>query len=227
MKISIMQPGYLPWLGFFELIEHCDQFVILDDVQYTKRDWRSRNRIRTKDGWMWLSVPVISKGLANQLISDAKINNDTSWSRKHLKNIKTNYMHAKFFNQYIKAFENIYSNKWDKLIDLNMEIIFFVVKELGIKTPIILSSSLSIPNDITNNERIIKICKSLKATNLYDSEGAKAFIDLKLFEEANINVTFQSYKHPEYTQTYKPFLKYMSIIDLLFNEGPNSKNIIF
>jgi len=220
-----MQPGYLPWLGFFELIEQCDQFVILDDVQYTKRDWRSRNRIRTKNGWIWLTVPVLSKDKEEQLIKDVRINNDISWKKDHLNSIKINYSKSKFFKNYFKYFENIYNKSWEYLIDLNMDIIYFLTKEINISTPIVLSSSLSI-SALSKNQRIIEICKKLKADELYDSKAAESFIDIELFKKEGIKVLFQDYKHPEYSQSYKPFIGQMSVIDLLFNEGANSKNII-
>ncbi|MBU1995662.1 MAG: WbqC family protein, partial [Candidatus Omnitrophica bacterium] len=167
MRISIMQPGYLPWLGFFELIDQCDQFVILDDVQYTKRDWRSRNKIRTKNGWIWLTVPILSKGREEQLIKDVEINNDISWNNDHLNSIKINYSKAPFFDKYIEFFETLYNQRWEHLIDLNMDIIYFLTKEINISTPFVLSSSLSISN-LSKNQRIIEICKKLNADELYD-----------------------------------------------------------
>lgn len=220
-----MQPGYLPWLGFFELIDQCDQFVILDDVQYTKRDWRSRNKIRTKNGWIWLTVPILSKGREEQLIKDVEINNDISWNNDHLNSIKINYSKAPFFDKYIEFFETLYNQRWEHLIDLNMDIIYFLTKEINISTPFVLSSSLSISN-LSKNQRIIEICKKLNADELYDSKAAESFIDIELFKKEGIKVIFQDYKHPEYEQSYKPFIGYLSVIDLLFNEGTNSKNLI-
>ena len=220
-----MQPGYLPWLGFFELIEQCDQFVILDDVQYTKRDWRSRNRIRTKNGWIWLTVPVLSKDKEEQLIKDVRINNDISWKKDHLNSIKINYSKAPFFDKYIEYFEDLYNQRWEHLIDLNMDIIYFLTKEINISTPIVLSSSLSI-SALSKNQRIIAICNKLNTDELYDSKAAESFIDIGLFKKEGIKVIFQDYKHPEYRQSYKPFIGHMSVIDLLFNEGVNSKSII-
>lgn len=103
MKIAIMQPGYLPWLGFFELMYNCDIFVLLDDVQYTKKDWRSRNRIRTKGGWIWLTVPVFTKNKRFQFINEVKINYFEDWGRKHLESIKINYSRTRYFNIYFPS----------------------------------------------------------------------------------------------------------------------------
>jgi WbqC-like protein family len=225
MRIAIMQPGYLPWLGFFELMQNCDLFVVLDDVQYTKRDWRSRNRIRTKEGWMWLTVPVLVKNRRGQHIRDTKINNDCPWKEKHLKSLKSNYSKARYFNGCIGELEGIYRKDWAFLLDLDMEIILFMAHHFAIKTNIALASSLGI-HGLGGNDHILEICRKLGANELYDSAGAKPFIDLNLFENANIKVVFQEYRHPIYAQIHQPFLPHMSAIDLLFNAGANGKALI-
>jgi len=220
-----MQPGYLPWLGFFELMQDCELFVLLDDVPYTKKDWRSRNRIRTQEGFQWLTVPVLSRGKRGQLIAEARIDNAVFWGKKHLQSIKWNYSKAKCFNRYIGYFEEIYARNWDYLFDLDSEIIRWLAEQFYIFTPIVKASDLGIKG-LSGNLRVIEICKRLKATTLYDSAGAIPFIDRLLFAEAGINVVFQNYTHPVYTQTLRPFFPFMSAIDLLFNEGANSKDII-
>ncbi len=225
MRISIMQPGYLPWLGFFELMQGCELFVLLDDVPYTKKDWRSRNRIRTQEGFQWLTVPVLSRGKRGQLITEAKIDNTASWGKRHLQAIKWNYSKAKFFSRYIGYFEKIYARKWDYLLDLDSEIIRWLAEEFCIFTPVVKASDLGIKG-LSGNLRVIEICKRLKATTLYDGAGAIPFIDGRLFTGAGIDVVFQNYAHPVYTQTLRPFFPFMSAIDLLFNEGSNSKDII-
>jgi len=224
MIASIMQPGYLPWLGFFELIYSCDLFILLDDVQYTKKDWRSRNRIRTKDKWIWLSVPVLTKNKQNQLINEVKINSSINWRRKHLKAIETNYNKAEYFNDYFPYFERLYTIDWEYLLDLDIEIINWVVKMLNIKTPIIKSSSLNTEGKKEN--KIINICKALNAGELYDTRAAQDILDLDKFNKNEIKIRFQDYKHPIYRQIYEPFFPYMSIIDLLFQYGPKSLNIL-
>jgi hypothetical protein len=225
MTISIMQPGYLPWLGFFELMENCNLFVFLDDVQYTKKDWRNRNRIRTQDEWIWLTVPVLSKGRNKQLIKDAEIDNSCGWSKGHLSALKINYANASYYRDYIGFLEDIYRCKWRYIADLDMEIISFLNSQFHISTPTIKSSSLCVVG-YTGNMRILEICRRLEVDRLYDSAGARTFIDLKLFGDSGIRVVFQEYFHPVYSQVYQPFLPYMSAVDLLFNEGPESKNII-
>lgn len=225
MRIAIMQPGYLPWLGFFELMQNCDLFIVLDDVQYTKRDWRSRNRIRTKEGWMWLTVPVLVKNKRGQRIRDTQINNDCPWKEKHLKSLKSNYSKARYFDVCIGELESIYRKDWVFLLDLDMEIILFMAHHFSIKTNITLASSLDI-HGLGGNDHILEICRKLGANELYDSAGAKPFIDLNLFENANIKVVFQEYRHPVYAQIHQPFLPHMSAIDLLFNAGANGRALI-
>jgi len=224
MRISIMQPGYLPWLGFFELIYNCDLFVLLDDVQYTKKDWRNRNRIRTKDGWIWLTVPVLTKNKQGQLINEVKINSSINWRRKHLMSIEINYNKTKYFNNYFSYFEKLYTSDWEYLLDLNIEIINWVVKMLNIKTPIIKSSGLNAKGK--KEDKVINICKKLGATELYDSKAAQNILSLDEINKNEIKVKFQDYQHPVYNQIYKPFLPFMSVIDLFFQYGPKSLNIL-
>lgn len=224
MRISIIQPGYLPWLGFFELMYNCDLFVIFDDVQYTKKDWRSRNRIRSKNGWLWLTVPVLTKGKRFQLISEARINYSTNWQLKHLRTLEINYHKAKYFKEYFCSFKEILSRKHDYLINLDLEIIYWFSQGLGIDRPVLKSSTLKTSGK--REERIIEICKKLGARELYDSKAASFFLNAEDFKNEGINVIFQDYSHPVYTQVYKPFVPYMSTIDLLFSHGADSLAII-
>lgn len=219
-----MQPGYLPWLGFFELMINSDTFIILDTVQYNKKSWRNRNRIRTKSGWIWLTVPVLVKKKFKQLIKDVKINNQISWQKRHLNSMRINYSRAPFFKEYISDLEKIYLKNWEYLVDLDLALINFFAKELEITTPLIKLSELNISGK--GNEHIINICKQLGADELYDSEGARAFINMELFDKEDIRVIFQNYQHPIYKQVYKPFIPYMSTLDLLLNCGKESLRIL-
>ncbi|MFH2136970.1 MAG: WbqC family protein [Candidatus Omnitrophota bacterium] len=223
-KIAIMQPGYLPWLGFFELMLRCDLFVFLDDVQYTVRDWRNRNKIRTKQGWQWLSVPVLHKGRRQQLIKDVQINDALPWKNKHLKAMEINYRKSRFFPDYFPGIEKIFAMDLPGLCDLNIELIVFLKECLKIDTPGIRSSSLTLKAG--KNERIIDICQQLNAGELYDSQAASEFLEGALFAKKGIKIEFQKYNHPEYKQLYPPFIPYLSVIDLLFNYGPQSRKII-
>lgn len=223
MRIAIMQPGYLPWLGFFELMLNCDLFVLFDDVQYTKKDWRSRNRIRSKDGWMWLSVPVMTKGKQFQLINEARIAYSSDWRNKHLKAVEINYRKARYFTEYFTRFKKILSFDWEYLVELDLELIKWLSIELGIHKEIIKSSSLKTGG--RRDDKIIAVCKALKADELYDSMAAASFLDVQRFQAEGVRLLFQNYVHPVYVQVYSPFVPFMSSLDLLFNYGPQSTEI--
>lgn len=224
MRISIMQPGYLPWLGFFELMYNCDLFVFLDDVQYTRKDWRSRNKIRTKDKWILLTVPVLTKNKRFQLINEAEINNFEDWKKKHLYSIAINYRKAGYFEEYFPELQDIYKKDWKYLVELDIDIIAWLSKKLGITTPVTRSSALKTIG--RKEEKIINICKALGAEELYDSKAARSILDIRIFQDAKIKIEFQDYIHPVYRQVYKPFIPYMSAIDLLFQYGPESLDIL-
>jgi hypothetical protein len=221
MILSLHQPQYLPWLGYFDKIAKSDCFVFLDCVQYKKREFQNRNKIRTKDGWIWLTVPVISKSKGFQLINEVLINNSIGWQNKHLKSIICCYKNAKYFNEHIGFFENIYNKKFEKLIDINLAIIYYLLEQFSIKTKIFFESSLSISTKKT--QRIIDICKKLNADTYLSGIGGKDYLDEELFEKENIKLIYQDFKHPVYKQCYEPFIPYMSAIDFLFNCGKEFK----
>lgn len=224
MKIVIMQPTYLPWLGYFELMSNCDLFVLMDDVQFIKKSWHSRNRIKTSSGELLLSVPVFSKGKRCQQIRDAEINNDLPWRKKHFSAIENSYKKARFFNDYFKELEEIYSGNHSKLLDLNIKLIEFIKEKIGISTVLILASTLNASG--VKSEKVVNICKKLNADILYDAQGAKDVLDLNFFKDNKIKLIFQEYEHPVYTQLHGDFIPYLSAIDLLLNEGKRSMEII-
>ncbi|MEW6009197.1 MAG: WbqC family protein [Candidatus Omnitrophota bacterium] len=224
MIISVHQPQYLPWLGFFDKIAKSDCFVFLDEVQYKSREFQNRNKIRTKDGWIWLSVPVITKGKGRQRISQVLIDNEFPWARQHLASLKTWYAKAKFFKGYLPFFEETYARKWEKLIDLNIHIINFLLKQLSITTPIYFESKLRISSIKT--ERIIEICKKIEADTYLSGIGGKEYLEEDKFSLANIKLVYQDFSHPEYGQLFKPFIPFMSVVDLLFNHGEDSLKIL-
>jgi hypothetical protein len=222
--VGILQPGYLPWLGFFEQICRCDVFVLYDDVQFERGSWRNRNRIKTPSGPHWLTVPVLRKGEGFCLIKDVVINSSVPWQKKHIKAIAQHYSKAPFFGHYAEGLFDILNRPWRFLIDLDVELIYWLVTELSIETPIVLSSDLGIPGD--NVQRLIGIIHSLGGNHFYEGSAGKNYIDVRLFEKEGIFVTFQEYGHPRYPQLYGDFMSHLSIIDLLFNCGPESLHIL-
>ncbi len=224
MIISVHQPQYLPWLGFFDKINKSDGFVFLDQVQYKSREFQNRNKIRTKDGFLWLSVPVKSKGKGRQKISQVVIDNEFPWARQHLESLKTWYAKAKFFKQYLPFFEDVFNRKWDKLLDLNIHIINYLLKQLSITTTVYFESKLAISSIKT--ERIIQICKKLEADTYLSGIGGKDYLEEVKFSPAGIKLVYQEFSHPQYDQLFEPFIPFMSIVDLLFNYGPDSLKIL-
>ncbi len=215
MVVAAHQAQFLPYLGFFNKMKNCDMFVLLDDVQFVKNEWHNRNRIRTKYGWQWLTVPVIHN--FGQLIKDVKINNKTKWRHKHLQAFITNYSKAKHFEDYIGFLKETYEKEWTKLIDINLHFIFFIANELEIKTPIVFSSELGIKP--TRTQRLIDICKKLGADTYLSGGGGYYYLVFSLFRQARIRLKFQNYVYPRYTQQYEGFVPYLSAIDLILNYG--------
>jgi len=222
MKLVILQPGYLPWLGFFDQMNWADIFVIYDDVQYTKNDWRNRNQIKTANRKTWLTIPIQSH--LGQLIKDIKLPENYTWSKNHIKSIQYSYTKSKYFNQYFPKIKDIIETKYKYLIQLNVALILYLNQILGIQTKIIYSSSLNSKGEKT--ERLISICRELGATDYLTGDAAQNYLNMTLFKENNIHVKYQNYKHPIYSQLWGNFIPYLSIIDLLFNCGPESLNIL-
>lgn len=223
--IGILQPGYLPWLGFFEQLTSSDIFVIYDDVQYDKHGWRNRNRIKTVSGVQWLTVPVQVNFRQHPLITDIQINHRENWQKKHFLSIKQNYSKAPFFQTYIDLFAAAYDRDWEYLIDLDMYFIFELSKCLGIPTEkIVRSSALGVSGDRVT--RLLTLCKLFDADIFYEGASGKNYLEEVKFQEAGITIRYQEYHHPTYNQLYGEFTPNLSIIDLLFNHGPESLAIL-
>jgi hypothetical protein len=220
MRVTILQPSYLPWLGYFEQMHRSDQFVLYDDVQFTRRDWRNRNRVRVQEGSIWLTVPIIQKNKYEQNLLETKIDNSTSWKRKHLETIRCHYSKTPFFDLHFPWCEKIFNSEWNFLLDLSLETIQYLKGQLKINTPLLRSSELGGAGEKT--ERLISICKQLGATHYLSGESASNYISDKNFSDQGIELEYQEYQHPEYPQRYEGFVPFLSTIDLLFNCGDKS-----
>lgn len=223
VSTAIMQPVYLPWIGYFEQILRTDRFMFLDDVQYTKWDWRSRNKIRTPDGFAWLTIPVDQNSM-DDLICVKKISNH-HWKRKHIESLRHNYCRSEFYEDIISIFRKSLDNKSDYLVDYTIPLVQEFCRYLGLPIPTLRSSQFP---PATNNkmDRIIELCGILNADELYTGPAAKDYMDTKYMAKKGVSVTYQEYNHPVYSQIYSGFESHMSTIDLLMNHGPNSLNII-
>ena len=223
MIVAVHQPQYLPWLGYFDKIRRADIFCYLDNVQYKKNDWQNRNRIKTSRGWQWLTVPV--RFQFPEKICEVKIDPTVKWRKKHLQALFTNYHRAPFFKQYIDVYEQIYSEDWESVSELNIESIERLKDALGLgQKPAIKASQLELPEDPTG--RLIDICKEVKADTYLSGQDGIKYMDLDRFKENGIKVVIQDFKHPVYPQMFDEFQSLMSVVDLLFNCGPESLNKI-
>ncbi len=219
MIVTIHQPQYLPWLGYFDKIIKADAFCYLDNVQYKKNEWQNRNRIKTVQGRQWLTVPVSYR--FPQKINEVKINNTVNWKRKHLQAMITNYSKAPFFLEYIGFFEEVYAKDWELISELNVYLTDRMREMLNIQEKqTVLASTLSLGDDPT--DRLIDICKALGGdTYLSGQDGAK-YMNLERFKANGIEVIVQNFIHPEYPQLFGDFVSHLSIVDLLFNCGPET-----
>ncbi|MBI4384061.1 MAG: WbqC family protein [Nitrospinae bacterium] len=224
MRIAILQPSYLPWLGFFDQMAKVDTFVLLDDIQYTRRDWRNRNRIRIKDGWAWITVPVIQKDRFEQSLLETEIDNSVNWRAKHLRAIQHGYSRAPYFKEYFPYFESLYCREWDLLVDLCCETIRYLKEALKIKTPILRSSELGAGG--TKGGRILAICQKLEAGHYLTGDKARDYLSEEEFLSRKTILEYHNYVHPEYRQSFPGFVPYLSVVDLLFNHGEDSLGIL-
>jgi hypothetical protein len=224
-RVAIVQSSYIPWKGYFDLIRASDEFILLDDVQFTKRDWRSRNRIKTKDGVTWLSIPVHTKGRYLQTIADTTIA-DPSWSRRHWHAICGAYANAPFFNAYASPFAELYERPVsERLSEVNHSLIVAVCQAFGLTTPIRWSSHYY-PCE-GRNERLIDLCIKAGASEYLSGPTARGYIDEHAFAAAGISVLFADYQgYPEYPQPYPPFEHAVSALDLLFCAGPRAHDLL-
>lgn len=220
-KIAITQSNYIPWKGYFDMINRVDTFVIYDDVQYTKRDWRNRNRIITRDGLLWLTIPVQVKNKFGQKINETLVFG-SHWRMKHWKTIQANYSRAKWFNRYHDRFEKLYTGEMsDNLSEINQVFLNEICDILGIRTEFIRSSELDLQGDKTG--RLVSACQKLGADVYLSGPAARAYLDENRFHKHNIEVEWMEYEgYPEYHQLFPPFEHSVSIIDLIFNEGPDA-----
>ena len=224
MILTAHQPTYLPWLGLFHKISLADVFVSYNQVQYQVDNWNNRNKILTRYGPSWLTVPVFHKGHLESIISEITIDNKAPWKRKHWTKIQHAYSKSKYFKLYSEFFADIYSRDWEYLIDLNEFILIGLLDILNIKVKF--ESAKDWNFEGSKSERVLDMCVKMKAKQFIFGTHGKSYADIESFSNRGIDVYFQDYSHPKYTQVFDGFEPYMSVIDLLFNHGPNSYDII-
>ncbi len=220
--IAIHQPNYLPWIGFFHKMINCDVFVYAEDVQLSNKSVTHRNKIKCANGPLLLSVPLATKRI---LIKDVLIFNEIDWAEKHFQSMQHCYARSRYWADYREKFRDIYSKKWEKLLDLNLAFLNLIREILDIKTKTIFSSD--IPNlQGRKTERILDICSKLGGDVYLSGEGARVYNDEAAFKRDNIELRYQNFHHPVYPQLWGEFVDKLSIVDLIFNCGPESRKIL-
>jgi hypothetical protein len=224
-KVAILQSNYIPWKGYFDIIARVDEFILFDEMQYTKRDWRNRNRIKSKNGIIWLTIPVLTKNF-HQKICETKISNKL-WTTKHIKSLQNSYSKAVYFkmneNLILDLYEQVKSEEY--LSRINYIFIVGICKILNIKTKISWSTDYQLIGDKT--ERIINICQQSGATEYVSGPAAKEYMRCDLLERAKIKLTWMDYTlYREHSQLHGRFEHHLSILDLIFNEGPQARSFM-
>ena len=222
MKVTIHQPEHLPWLGFFHKVAQAELFVILDNVQFRKNYFQNRNKIRTAGGWTWVKVPVTHG--SDTLIKDIAISDDSRWGKKWWGTIFYSYKKANFFEKYSGKLHDTVNREWKLLSELNIALIEILLGYLGVDVKIVKASDLSVKGK--GSELILEICKEAGASTYLSGISGKDYLKTEDFRKEDIEIVYQEFHHPIYKQLHEPFMPCMSVIDLLFNHGDDSLDII-
>lgn len=225
MICAIHQPNFLPYLGFFDKARRSDVFIIYDTAQYSKNEFHNRNKIKTSSGPLWLTIPVSYK--FGQKINQVKISNSV-FVKKHLESIKCNYVKAPYFDKYFPEIERIYSKALteNNLSNFSVSFLEFFFRVLKVKAKIVKASDLDLSPGLKSAEAIVEICKKVKASEYLSGAGAREYLDEKVLKESGINLAWQSFTHPVYPQCFGTFLPNMSVLDAVFNVGPELENML-
>jgi hypothetical protein len=213
----------MPWLGYFDKIVRSDIFIFLDNVQFKKNEFQNRNKIKTAQGWMWLTVPVLYK--YPEHIDEVKINSRIDWRKKHVRALEINYQKAPYFPDLFPQVEYFYAEDSELISEKNRASVLMLLRMLGTRKETEVASALGhLPEE--PSERLAAICESVKADTYLSGAGGKGYLDLEPFNKKGIKVLFQDFTHPVYLQLYGDFIPNLSLLDLLFNCGPDSLKIL-
>lgn len=227
MRVTIMQPAYLPWMGFFHRISLADRFVLLDDVlidKSSKTKFANRNKVRTKDGWTWLSVPIKSKGRSEDLFLDRIETVEDGWERSHGATLKGSYGKAPHWRTHGPFFEEVYGRRWERLFDVTQTITGYLLEKLELRTEVVRASSLKVEG--AKDDLIVNLCVAAGATEYISGPFGRTYLDGRKFEAAGIKLFFHDYAHPTYAQAHPGFEPYMTAVDLLLNLGPDAREVL-
>jgi hypothetical protein len=222
--VAILQPGYLPWLGYFDLMRSADVFVVYDDVQFDKHGWRNRNRIKCAHGLQWLSVPVRHHDRGKPLILDIEIDNTKDWAQKHAATIRHCYARAPHLEPLATEVETVLERGWERLVELDLELASTMAAHLGVSTRVLRSSDLGVSGE--RNGRLLEICRLLEGERYLSGVAARDYLDVDLFARNGIEVEWQNLDHPVYPQLHGGFVSHLSALDMILNCGQDSAAIL-
>jgi hypothetical protein len=230
MIVGIHQPHFLPWLGYLHRMAQVDAFVVLDHVQFERRNYQNRTMIRMNDEARWLTVPVMQRSQKERIVDkevDNRLDGTKAWSPNHFATLRHAYRQAPFFDAYAAEFKRLFDTRWDKLVDLNQAGLDLLREAFGIRTKLVRSSELAVQG--ARMELILNICRAVGAdTLLAGMGGSRGYLDAEAFARAGVSIEYHDFKHPEYAQCGDaPFIKGLSAIDMLFNCGPQSRDLLF
>lgn len=227
MNVVILQPSYIPWRGYFHLIQKADLFIFYDDVQYDKHGWRNRNRILASSGSRWLTIPVLSGGATvnNLLIKDARIDWQKRWNLSHWDILRQNYKSAPYFSHYAPLLQEFYQREDTFLADFTIDLTKALARELGITTEFLRSSSINATG--TKTDRLLEILRHVGATHYISGPSAKDYLEEDKLAAAGLTLEYMTYNYPEYPQLHPNFDAQLSVLDLLFMVGSDAPNYIW
>jgi hypothetical protein len=222
--LVVLQPGYIPWLGFFDQMRRSSVFVYYDDVQFDKHGWRNRNRIKTPAGPLWLTVPVLHSGRNQPAIIDTLVDQHTPWARKHLKTLRQYYAKAPFLNRYLPELEEMLERSWSHIAALDIAVVDLMARWLSLAPSIHRASQLGVAGE--KSERLLNLCLHFGAQRYLSGNAAQDYLDVELFARHGVAVEWQNFVHPVYPQLHGDFVPYLSALDLILNCGDDSASIL-
>jgi hypothetical protein len=228
MNCVILQPSYIPWRGYFHQIAKADVFIFLDDVQYDRRGWRNRNRIKTRQGSIWLTIPVQAKGSRQSCVTidQIRIDNAQGWQRKHLDALRHSYRRAPYFEEYEPVLAEFYGREYELLADFTIDVTRYLARSLGITTTRFMRAS-TLAAEGAKTDRLLSLLQQVKATHYISGPSAKSYLEEDRFRSAGITLEYMEYSYPEYPQFYPPYDPAVSVLDLLFMCGPRASELIW